>query len=64
MTRILLFSPSTNPRATLFSGWQYAVMPSQWRSISAANFSNGLSRCHRSDARELLSKSVEISGRR
>ena len=29
MTRILLFKPSTKPSATLFSGLQYAAMPSQ-----------------------------------
>jgi hypothetical protein len=38
-TRILLFSPSTKPRATLLSGAQYAAIPSQWLSIIRANFS-------------------------
>jgi hypothetical protein len=38
-TRILLFSPSTKPRATLFSAAQYAAIPSQWLSIIRANFS-------------------------
>ena len=28
-TRILLLSPSTKPSETLFSGWQYAAIPSQ-----------------------------------
>ena len=38
MTRILLLRPSTTPRLILFSGRQYEAMPSQWRSIIAANF--------------------------
>jgi hypothetical protein len=38
-TRILLFRPSTKPRATLFPGLQYAAMPSQCFPIMAANFS-------------------------
>ena len=38
-SRILLFSPSTNPNETLFSGLLYAAIPSQCLSIIAANFS-------------------------
>ena len=42
MTRILLLSPSTKPRETLFSGLQYAAMPSQWRSIIVGELLVGL----------------------
>src|SRR3954469_3814227 len=46
MTRILLLIPSTKPRGTLFSSWQYDAIPSQCPSTIRANFSYGLSRCH------------------
>src|SRR3989337_2004955 len=53
MTRILVLSPSTNPRENFSSDLQYAAIPLQFRSTNAANFSKGLSRCHLSDSFQL-----------
>jgi hypothetical protein len=50
ITRIVLFNPSTNPSETLFSGRQYAAIPSQWRSIMGASSSYGWSRYYLSAA--------------
>src|SRR5512135_600242 len=53
MTRILLFKPSTKPKETFSSDWMKAAIPSQWFSIISANSSNGRSRCHFKEDRQL-----------
>ena len=53
MTRILVFTPSTNPRENFSSASQYAAIPLQFRSTKAANYSKGLSCCPFKDAFQL-----------
>src|SRR3989304_4131911 len=45
--------PLHEPQGELLLRLQYAAIPLQFRSTSAANCSNGLSRCHLSDSFQL-----------